>query len=320
MPAVSIITPLFNKGPFIKETIDSVTRQTLTDWEMIVVDDGSKDDGVRIVRDYSERDSRIHLVQREKATGPGSARNHALSLAKGQWILFLDADDLIESKHLESLLECAREHPAANLVVGCYQRFDDRNPDIKTLVVPYGNSPDKRADLNSAIAFGLWAPHAAVVKKSVVSGQFLWDEEDFFGEDTAFWFRLVSFHQPVFSESRGALYRYQSAQARTDTQSEKWCRGHHKQVLNNVAFLDRNHLSLTAGHCESLMRLYLEFFGYAVKRGDSATADWALAEAEKWLGEYFNHGANHSWKMRMRKMIGLARFEALKKRFRPAVS
>ena len=316
MPTVSIITALFNKGPFIKETLDSVLEQTFADWEILIVDDGSTDGSVEIVRAYAERDSRVNLVQRSKAAGPGSARNHGLSLAKGSWILFLDADDLMEKTHLEDLLQCGRAHPDANLVVGCYQRFEDKNPDIKTLVTPGGTSKNHHIDLDSAIAFGLWAPHAAIVKKQAVTGQFLWDELDFFGEDTAFWFRLLCYNKPVFSNSSGALYRYQSSQSRTNTQSAKWCRGHHEQVHHNVAFLKKNHLSLTAGHCESLMHLYLGFCEHAVKRGDGETSAWALSEAENWLSQYFKHGRNHSWKMRVRKRLGLGRFQAIKRRLK----
>lgn len=74
---VSIITPVYNGAKYVSETIESVLRQTYTDWEMIVVDDGSKDDSARIVSEYVERDKRIILL-RQVNGGSASARNNGI--------------------------------------------------------------------------------------------------------------------------------------------------------------------------------------------------------------------------------------------------
>jgi glycosyltransferase involved in cell wall biosynthesis len=97
---VSIITPSYNAAPYIKQTILSVQRQTLTDWEMIIVDDGSTDNTRDIVRELSASDSRIKLVEKENG-GSASARNLGLSMVQGDYIQFLDADDTIDSHKLE---------------------------------------------------------------------------------------------------------------------------------------------------------------------------------------------------------------------------
>jgi glycosyltransferase involved in cell wall biosynthesis len=87
---VSIIVPLFNKAPHVKRALDSILAQTCADFELIVVDDGSTDDGPRIVEDYD--DARIRLV-RQSNFGPGAARNRGLNEAQGELVAFLDADD-----------------------------------------------------------------------------------------------------------------------------------------------------------------------------------------------------------------------------------
>lgn len=100
MKKVSIITPLYNSALYIQNTIASVQSQTLSDWEMIIVDDGSTDNSAEIVQKISISDSRIKLIQKENG-GSASARNMGLSFATGKYIQFLDADDTISPDKLE---------------------------------------------------------------------------------------------------------------------------------------------------------------------------------------------------------------------------
>lgn len=90
---VSIITPCYNGAKYISETIESVIAQTYLDWEMIIVDDGSEDDSVEIVKKYLERDKRIKLIQ-QLNSGSAVARNSGIRFCNGQYIALLDADDL----------------------------------------------------------------------------------------------------------------------------------------------------------------------------------------------------------------------------------
>lgn len=94
MPLVSVITPAYDAARFIGETMASVQSQTLTDWEMIVADDCSKDDTCQIVTEASAQDPRIVLVRQEKNAGPAATRNAALERASGRFVAFLDSDDL----------------------------------------------------------------------------------------------------------------------------------------------------------------------------------------------------------------------------------
>ena len=97
---VSIITPCYNASAYITRTILSVQNQTITDWEMIVIDDGSTDNSAEIVKTLAKEDPRIKLFQKENG-GSASARNLALSIAQGEYIQFLDSDDTVDCEKLE---------------------------------------------------------------------------------------------------------------------------------------------------------------------------------------------------------------------------
>jgi len=90
-PAISIVIPVFNRSATIREAIESVLRQTWTDFELIVVDDCSADDSVTVIQ--SINDPRIQLVRLDKNSGISAARNAGIAVAKGEWIAFQDSDD-----------------------------------------------------------------------------------------------------------------------------------------------------------------------------------------------------------------------------------
>lgn len=91
---VSIITPTYNSEKFITETIQSVQNQTYSNWEMLIVDDCSSDKTVDIIQHFMEEDHRIHLIRLNKNSGASKARNEAIKLVKGDYMTFLDADDI----------------------------------------------------------------------------------------------------------------------------------------------------------------------------------------------------------------------------------
>jgi len=94
-PLISIITPAFNASATVSQTIESVIAQTYLNWELLIVDDGSTDSTSAIISDFATRDSRIHLIQLKENTGlPSRAKNAALPKATGEFLAFIDADDL----------------------------------------------------------------------------------------------------------------------------------------------------------------------------------------------------------------------------------
>lgn len=117
MPAVSIITPAWNAGDYIDETIASVRAQTFTDWEWLVVDDGSTDDTIARIERAAAADSRIRLLHQAHA-GPSAARTLAMSSAGSAFFTFLDSDDVWLPGFLQAQLDVFARHPGTSLVTG----------------------------------------------------------------------------------------------------------------------------------------------------------------------------------------------------------
>lgn len=104
-PVITIIVPCYNVASFLDRSLGSLMRQTFTDFEVIAVDDGSTDDTGQILQSWAQREPRIHVV-RQSNGGPHLARLEGLRHARGAWVTFIDADDEVDTNHLESLFEC----------------------------------------------------------------------------------------------------------------------------------------------------------------------------------------------------------------------
>lgn len=125
MSQISIIIPLYNRGNHISRALQSIISQTVQDFEIIIVDGNSSDDGPSIVRNWD--DSRIVFLIQD-GTGVSSARNQGVALASSEFIAFLDADDEWEEDHLETLLRLYHMFPEAGLYsTAYYSRISDEN-------------------------------------------------------------------------------------------------------------------------------------------------------------------------------------------------
>lgn len=108
-PAISVIIPVYNVAPWLKECLDSVIAQTFQDMEIIIVDDGSTDQSPEIISEYAQRDKRITVITKDNG-GLGAARNTAIAKAKGEYLAFLDSDDKLHPDAYRKLYEQASKY------------------------------------------------------------------------------------------------------------------------------------------------------------------------------------------------------------------
>ena len=181
---ISVIIPLYNKEHFVKDTIESVLAQTYTDFELIIVNDGSTDNSVHIVSEFD--DSRIIIVNQKNA-GVSAARNHGLQIARGEFISFLDADDTWRSGFLKAMFDLSQQYPHES-VFGAAQE----NRPITTL--PQGVSVVK----DFCSYFYCFCTGSLFIKKEVFESVGLFRQNIQIGEDFDMWLRIACHHNYVY--------------------------------------------------------------------------------------------------------------------------
>lgn len=123
MPLISVIVPVYNVEKYLHACLDSILAQTFTDFELILVDDGSPDSSGKICDEYAEKDSRIRVFHQENQ-GQAAARNYGVTLAKADWISFVDSDDIIHPQMIE-LLFAALKKENTDISIAFVENFED---------------------------------------------------------------------------------------------------------------------------------------------------------------------------------------------------
>lgn len=176
---ISVIIPAYNAVRTIRRCIQSVLDQTYTEWEMIIVDDGSKDDTLDICQSYD--DSRIRVLHKENG-GVSSARNHGLKFAQGDYIAFIDSDDFIEADYLEHLSQGLDY----DIVISgfCYEN----TPESSSFHLKLANREAVGRELSKLInADQLCYPWGRLFKRSIIEQNHIrFNEKMRFAEDNVF--------------------------------------------------------------------------------------------------------------------------------------
>lgn len=146
MAKVSLILPVYNVAPYLRECLDSCVNQTLSDIEIICINDGSTDNSLEILNEYASKDDRFTVISQENQ-GQGIARNKGIDIAKGEYIQFIDPDDWIELNMLEKLYNFAQEKKS-NVVKVNYNDYNDYSGKLKVFDFAKQIKEDFDYDLN----------------------------------------------------------------------------------------------------------------------------------------------------------------------------
>lgn len=133
MCEISIIVPVYKVEKYLKKCVDSILAQTFSDFELILVDDGSPDNSGRICDDYAKKDARVRVVHKQNG-GLSSARNAGIEVAKGKYLGFVDSDDYIAEDMYELLYKAIIKEEADLSICGIYDVYEGKDPIIKPTI------------------------------------------------------------------------------------------------------------------------------------------------------------------------------------------
>jgi glycosyltransferase involved in cell wall biosynthesis len=223
MLKVSIVIPAYNAAPFIKETLNSILGQTHSDFECIVIDDGSTDNTVDIVKSFP--DARIRLIQQANSGGPAKPRNLGLVNAIGDYIFLFDADDVMFATKIQESIAALDKHPNADILFTNYSIIDsDGNTKKNNFLESYDSlwslikSPTKKSEsvfLNSTAIYEALLKVNFIGTSSVALRKNALKESDRFNEalknsdDRLFWTLFTKTHNAVYLNAILHSYRVQ---------------------------------------------------------------------------------------------------------------
>ncbi len=199
MSAVSVIIPCYNYGPYLKSALEGLLRQSFQDFEVRVVNDGSTDDTERIAAAFTERfGGRLHYVYQSNR-GVSAARNRALKDAAGRYVLFLDADDVLDGAALGTFAAYLDAHPEYGMVYSNTEYFDSESG--RTLGLNHGKGPLEKTPHTGLCADKLFTEGnfiptmSSMFRREVFDKVGVFDETIRYGEDYELWMRITSFFQ-----------------------------------------------------------------------------------------------------------------------------
>lgn len=212
---VSVIVPVYNVEKYLRQCLESIIDQTLQNIEILIFNDGSTDDSLKICEEYKKKDKRVRVYSHENR-GLGETRNRGIEIARGEYLFFVDSDDYLDEKYIGTLYQKAKES-GADIVQGESKMiFEDRDDQI--LEGDYSMLCDVRIDSENSYEFfkNLFFTHVykhyawnKLYKTFFVKGNGLMfgDNKKIFAEDT--WFQLQSFHyNPYIAFCTGSYYFY----------------------------------------------------------------------------------------------------------------
>lgn len=202
---VSIIVPVYKVEKYLPYCIDSVLVQTFTDWELLLIEDGSPDRCGMICDDYAERDRRIRVFHVENG-GVGRARNIGMMQAQGEWVTFIDSDDWVAPDFITSLIQPVMDDSDLDFIHGGCQNYQENVGYSINQRYDYYSGEDACVLLNQFRGLVV----SKLFKKSIISNFNLhFDEQMKIAEDYVFTLDYLAFvRRYCFIESTGYFYRY----------------------------------------------------------------------------------------------------------------
>ena len=225
---ISVIIPLYNKKKSIAQTLESVLAQTYTDYEIIVVDDGSTDNSLQVVKDYCGKfpmsNIQFQIISKPNG-GVCSARNRGIQEAKGEYVAFLDADDLWDKEYLTEQVKMIADFPEAAMW-GINFAEMNKGKLVRKLetALPdgYRGYVDDYFQMKGRIS-DLFCSSSVVIRKDVFDKVGLFDERIKYAEDSDMWFRIIATNKVTFFDKYMVFYQWDAENRAMQRKRELRC-------------------------------------------------------------------------------------------------
>ena len=202
---ISVVIPAYNAGCFLPDCLDSLVKQKYTNWEAVLVDDGSTDDSLAICEEYARKDSRIRVFHKENG-GVSRARNYGIEKARGGWITFMDADDTISSDYFPEKLDQDVDMYVTGVTYIGDEIMSESIPPARVAGKDYLSFLGEHAHKTV-----FTAPWGKIIRKEIITANHISFNPRFrVGEDTLFVLQLEKFCRTIIVKEGYYLYRYDS--------------------------------------------------------------------------------------------------------------
>jgi len=277
----SIIVPVFNKAESVRDTLESVTSQSFSDWELIIVDDGSDDASLEVVKSFisDAPDLPIHLISQENS-GVSTARNNGVEASSGTYLCFLDADDRWESDFLEQMEGLIRLYPDAGIYGTSYFLVKNHNRKPAPIALNegfYRGYLDYFKVYSRYLCQPLWTG-AVCVPRDVFLEEGGFKSYLSLGEDFELWARIALKHKVAFLNEQLACYSQDSDNANRATKRLHDPANH---FLWHVHFLEEEKgnadckILLDKMRVEGLLDYYLSYRYSSIAAEELNKVDWS---------------------------------------------
>jgi glycosyltransferase involved in cell wall biosynthesis len=280
-PLVSIIMPVYNAESYIKEAIQSILNQTFTDFEFIIIDDGSTDNSLKIIKSF--KDNRIKIIKNKGNLGLIKTLNKGINLAQGRYIARMDADDIAMPERLEKQMAFLKENPDYGLVGTLAEIIDEEGVSTGKI----HDLPISYEAIKSRILFQCPFVHPSVMGKIEVFKEFKYKENYPIAEDLFLWIEIISKYKVANINELLLKYRVHSKNVSSDSKKFKQKENSLLKIFEYQLHLLDNNIS------HDKIKIHFDLYSMNAYNRKKTIADYGLVYS--WITDLANYNEKKKW-------------------------
>lgn len=273
-PLISVVMSVYNGERYLSQSIESILGQTFTNFKFIIIDDGSKDNSLKIIKEYRYKDDRIKVIENKKNIGLPSSLNKGIKIAKGKYIARQDADDISLPNRLDAQYKYMENHPEIDILGSDCCRIDIEGNTFSESTFDVFNV---EALLQSAAT--IFAHGTAFIRREVFEDVGLYNESFYYTQDLEYWIRCYLRNKRIY-RLREFLYKLRITRSPREQSAKDAIKKNLSELLNKAfrSGLITGFYDVDTNELESILQY----------KTDEDDEDWGIGKKEKdWSGYWF---------------------------------